>query len=212
MERCSAQEISQKNQRIKTMKNKFSEEDPLFNLGRKMQEERTHETFRQTQQWAQMERAIQRRLAGFLVVRVPILLWRYCRISFLLFAGPAALYLFSMIGVGFGVRGFARDLWSAIIGLIFFALFPLAGMIISIIYAYRHTFGIRKVIAVVQLATVSLFVSIATWRALQTPFGRAPYEPRTLEAGLGVALMTLLFGICLIADLIHIFINRQEQE
>jgi hypothetical protein len=194
------------------MSKDLHENDPLFNLGRKIQDERTEKSFRQLEEWAALERAIQKRLAGFLIGGLPRLLWRYSRTSVLLFIIPWWLYVLSMIGVGFGVRGSVHDVWGLCIGLFFAALLPLIGMAGSMIYAYRNTFGVSKIIAAIQIPAATLFVIVATYRALCTPLGRPPYAPQSVESVIAVLFMIFLFAIAVIADLVHQFANRQPME
>ncbi|HWS16949.1 MAG TPA: hypothetical protein VN223_03005 [Candidatus Elarobacter sp.] len=194
------------------MSKDIHENDPFFNLGRKIQDERTEKSFRQPENWAALERAIQKRLAGFLIGGLPRLLWRYSRTSVLLFIIPWWLYVLSMIGVGFGVRSTVHDVWGLCVGLFFATLLPLIGMAGSMIYAYRNAFGISKIIAAIQIPTAALFVIVATYRALCTPLGRPPYAPQSAESVIAVLFMIFLFVIAVVADIIRQFTNRQSME
>jgi hypothetical protein len=194
------------------MSKDLHENDPLFNLGRKIQDERSEKSFRQPESWAALERAIQKRVAGFLIGGLPRLLWRYSRTSVLLFIIPWWLYVLSMIGVGFGVRGNVHDVWGLCVGLFFAALLPLIGMAGSMIYAYRNTVGFSKIIAAIQIPTATLFVIVATYRALCTPLGRPPYAPQSADSAIAVLFMAFIFTLNVVIDLIHVFLSRREQE
>lgn len=194
------------------MSNNFNEQDPLYQTGKRQQEIQTDKTFQTIQQWGAMERAIQKRLAGFLLTGIPRLLWKYSRTALWGFILPWWAYVLLMIGVGFGMVGTTYDISGFLVALLFFAGIPFAGMIASMIHAYRRAIGVSKLAVTIQIPTASLFVIVATYRALNTPFGHPPFEPESMECGIAVFLMVVFFLVTVLADAARAFIQKRSME
>jgi hypothetical protein len=193
------------------MSNNF-EHDPLYQIGKRQQELQTDRVFQSVERAGQLEKAIQRRLGRWLLFGIPGLLLKHAPGAFWAFIAPCFCYLALMIGVGFEIVGVEHDFWGFLISLIFVAGVPLVCTIASMIYAYRRSIGIAKVAIAIQIPTATIFEVVAIWRALQTPLGHPPFEPKTIETLVGIALMLLLCGITILAAVVKAFFGRREME
>src|SRR5690349_14399536 len=138
---------------MKKMPSNLHEQDPISNLGRKLQEEQTEQMFRKTREWGLLEGLIQKRIARWLLGGLPRLLWTYSRTAFLLYFAAFAFYVLF-------VAAFTTALYTQFpyaIGLYFFAILFVASMVGVMIYGFRKTHGFVRIVSAIQTGSAVIF-------------------------------------------------------
>jgi hypothetical protein len=183
-------------------------DDPLHQLGQKIQQERMEKAFHQTEGWALIERLLQKRLSGLLIIGLPKFLWKRSPVSLFSYLAPFWGYLLFVIAFTIGLRtNFPYNLGFYGVATLFFGLISA-----SMIYGFRKSEGFQRIVTGIQMAVVALFMGVAIYRACHVQPWQVPFEPKTVECGLAIIAMCGLFGISVATDLIRAFLNRRGHE
>jgi hypothetical protein len=190
------------------MSKDFHEKDPLYQFGKRHEQQRLDDTMKRVQQWGEYEHAIQRRISGFLLFGLPQKLWQYSRISIFLYVAPFSTYIFFIIAVSIGLSSqLSNAIWFYCLGILLFV-----AMVGSMIYGFLQAVGFVRIVAGLQVMLATLFSIIATYRAAHVPAGRIPFGVRSADCAIAMVLMLLLFGITVVTDLVRQFLNKRSME
>lgn len=190
------------------MSSNLNERDPFYQAGQRYQQQATDRTMQNLHQLGETERAIQNRLSRFLVFGLPQLLWKFSRTALFLYVVPCWIYIFVIAAVTIGLH--CTLLYAIVfycLGTVFFFL-----MVGSMIYGFLKSLGFTRIISVLQIGVATVFTLVATYRAFNVPPRQIPYEPRSLECVIVMLVMSLLFIITVLTDLLRVFFNKQSME
>lgn len=186
----------------------FNEKDPIYQLGKRHYEQNVDRTMQKIHQWGQLERSLQGRLSRFFLFGLPRLLWQRSKVALFLYFIPFWVFV---LAVASFTAALASDppyaIGFYILGGLFFLL-----MLGSMVHGFRQSFGFVRIVSMLQMGTVIIFVTVAIYRAINAPQSDIPFAPESIECGIGLLTMTILFGITVITDLILAFRNRRAME
>jgi hypothetical protein len=99
----------------------FHEKDPLYQFGKRHEQQRLDNTMKRVQQWGELEHTIQRRISMFLLIGLPLKLWQCSRVSIFLYVIPFWTYIFFVIAVSIGFSSqFTNAIWFYCLGVVLF--------------------------------------------------------------------------------------------
>jgi hypothetical protein len=193
------------------MSENFNEKDPLYQQGRKYQEQSFDKTMQRLSRWGDLEALAQQRLWFLLVVTLPKSLYKYSPLTYLVFVIPLALFVIgSSFGITSGLNHFDSNIIAAI-GYFIFGAVCFALMFGSVYWGIRKAAGLNRAVATGQMILVVIYTFLSIWRTIEASGQVHYFSPGSSADGLSV-LMFLFFAGMVASDVRRAWTNRRAME